>query len=244
MPLTSYKTIIPSSWNKKSYQTFIKKLKSLQDLKYKEFNSKIINTNYEIIGIKVPIISYLIKCINKDNIIDFLNNIEHNYFEETLLEGIAISYIDQYDTFINYLSKFLDSIDNWATCDICICRFNIIKKNKDKFISIINKLIKDKNPYYVRVGVVSILNHYLEDEDYLEYIFKVIEEIENKDYYVEMSIAWLISYLYIYYKDRTIKFLANNKLNSSIQNKAINKIRESNKVSKVDKKDILKYKKN
>ena len=50
-----------------------------------------------------------------------------------------------------------------------------------------------------------------------------------------MSIAWLISMCYIKYKEETIIFFKDNKLNKFTYNKALTKIIESLQVSKEDK---------
>ena len=46
--------MIPDIWNKESYKAFIEYLISIKDSKYKEFHSSIVlNSKYEIIGIRV-----------------------------------------------------------------------------------------------------------------------------------------------------------------------------------------------
>ena len=59
-----------------------------------------------------------------------------------------------------------------------------------------------------------------------------------KEYYVQMSVAWLISICYIKYPSITIKYIMNNKLDDFTHNKAIQKIRESYRVSKEDKEHL------
>ena len=64
-------------------------------------------------------------------------------------------------------------------------------------------------------------------------------EDKNNDYYIMMAKAWLISTCYIKFKDKTIKFLKNTKIDDITYNKAISKICDSLRVSK-DEKSILK----
>ena len=40
------------------------------------------------------------------------------------------------------------------------------------------------------------LNYFLADE-YIDEILQKIDKIKNKDYYVQMAIAWLVSFAYI-----------------------------------------------
>ena len=50
-----------------------------------------------------------------------------------------------------------------------------------------------------------------------------------------MAIAWLISIAYIKNKNATINYLKNNKLDNFTHNKAIQKIRESTRITLEDK---------
>lgn len=92
--------IIPSTWNKTTYKQFVVNLKKQEDLNYKEFTQKIVFTNYEIIGIRVPILREISKKIKKTNIIDFLNVSIPTTHEEIFLRGVIVSYIKDYHTFL------------------------------------------------------------------------------------------------------------------------------------------------
>ena len=58
-----------------------------------------------------------------------------------------------------------------------------------------------------------------------------------------MAIAWALSVIYIKFPVETEEYLKNNSLPTKTLNKAIQKIRESNRVDKTTKKNILSYKK-
>lgn len=81
------------------------------------------------------------------------------------------------------------------------------------------------------------------DTNYLKEIFYICENIISDDYYVKMAQAWLISILFINFRDETLIYLQENNLDSWVQNKGIQKIRESTRVSVEDKRMILNYKK-
>ena len=70
-----------------------KELFKLQDLKYKEFSSKLIPniSKDKIIGVKIPLIRFLAKKIDNDNAIKFLNNLPHNYQEENILHACLMN---------------------------------------------------------------------------------------------------------------------------------------------------------
>ena len=188
----------------------------------------------------MPILRSLAKKIKKTSIETYLDIASPETFEEIFIYGIIISYIKDYNTFSKYFTLYLKYIDNWAISDMVVSSFKIISKNKENFERKIKKLLKSKNEYEVRVAIISLMYYYIEKEK-LPDIFKYLNEITNEGYYVHMAIAWTISEIYIHYKEETITYLKNNNLKKATQNKAIQKIRESNRVSKEEKAAILKY---
>lgn len=230
-------------WNNQNYSEFIEYLYTKKDSdKFIEFSKKLIFTNSKMIGIKVPVLRNIAKEISKTDIYSFLNTVKSNTYEEIILEGLVISYIKDYDTFKKYFSKFIKKIDNWSTCDICISSMKIIIKHKDEFFKDIKKYLKSKDEFIVRVGVILLLDFYIEDT-YIDEIFALIDDINREEYYINMAIAWLISVCFVKQKEKTINYLKNNNLNAFTHNKAIQKIRESRRVTKEEKNVVANLKK-
>ena len=78
--------------------------------------------------------------------------------------------------------------------------------------------------------IVMILDYYIE-EDYLEDNFKIFSEINQKDYYVEMALAWAISVCLIKYYDQTLILLDKYNCSDFVYNKALQKACESYRIS-------------
>lgn len=63
----------PINWNNKNYKSFVEYLISQKDEEYREFHkSLVLNSKYEIIGIRVPDMRKIAKEIAKTNIEEFL----------------------------------------------------------------------------------------------------------------------------------------------------------------------------
>lgn len=122
-----------------------------------------------------------------------------------------------------------------------VSNLKIFRKNKEDGFKEIKKYLKNSNTWINRFGYVLLLNYYIDDK-YIDKIFKLCENYKD-EYYVKMSIAWLISMCYIKYKDKTMEYLNNNELDKWTYNKAIQKIIESNRVSKEEKEILKKMKK-
>ena len=240
MPLTFY-NIVPSKWTEKSYFNFFKDLEKLRDNNYLVFNKKIIDTKYYMIGIRTGDIHLLANLIIKGDYTKFLKMGNDYYYEELLLKGFIIGKL-KYEEFIYYLDTLVDKIDNWAICDLWISSYKIISKNREEFFIKIEEYLKSKNPFVIRFSLVTLLTYYI-DEKYIDRIFKIILSIKNDNYYVKMAIAWLLSILFIKYRDKTIIFISNNKLDPLVEKMFIGKVKDSRRVSLEDKEKISKIKK-
>lgn len=220
-----------------------KELFKLQDLKYKEFHSGLCPNVDKIIGVRVPLLKEMAKKIAKEDYKNFLENIKDEYYEELVLHGLVIGYakITIEETF-KYLEGFVPKINSWAVCDTTCSNLKITKKYMEEMWGFLEQYIKSDKEYEIRFAVVMYLNYFL-TEDYIERILKNIEEIKSKEYYVQMAIAWLISFAYIKQKEKTEKYIIKNNLDVFTQNKAIQKICESYRVSNEDKIKLRKYKK-
>lgn len=228
--------MIPTTWNKETYQEFITYLLSLQDIKYKEFHIGLVqNSKYEIIGIRLPILRQIAKEIT--NCEEFLNITEDKYYEEIMISGLVISHIKDEKIFNKYFKKHIKKIDNWALCDTFCQSIKIIEKYPDKYFKEAIKLSLTKKEFTSRVGLIMLF-HFI-DKKYLDTIFNTINNITIDDYYNNMAIAWLVCEIYTKYKEEATNFLKNNNLNKFTQNKTISKINDSYRVTK-EEKDLLK----
>ena len=55
-----------------SHDEFISLLYSLSDKKYKEFSYNLAKTNYKFIGVRIPVLKQIAKCLSKQNFQMFL----------------------------------------------------------------------------------------------------------------------------------------------------------------------------
>ena len=218
-----------------NYNDFLDELFNLQDIKFKEFNSKIVCSS-DVIGVRTPDLKRIAKTISRSEYKKFFKENRHEYYEEKIVHGLVLGYLKlEFNELKVYINAFLPFIDNWAVCDITAANLKVFKKNKTKDICFeeIKKYIKNDNPWINRFGYILILDYFIEDK-YIDEIFRLCSSYKDH-YYVKMGIAWLISICYIKQKGRTITFLKNNNLDDWTYNKTIQKIIESNRVSNEEK---------
>ena len=221
-------------------------LKEKADIKYKEFHSGLCPNTDNILGIRVPVLRQYAKELLKKYDYEFLlQNTDNKYYEEIMLQGMIIGLSKEKDfgKIEKYIIEFIPKIDNWAVCDVFCAGLKITKKYKKEMWKLIGKYLKSKKEFELRFGIVMILDFYIE-ENYLQEDFKIFENINSKDYYVQMAVAWAISICLIKYYDETILFLKSKKekFDKFTYNKALQKGIESFRLTKEQKETLRKMK--
>ena len=214
----------------------------MSDSKYKSFHSNLCPGISNILGIRVPILrEYAKKIIKKYSFEELINNIDDEYYEEIMLQGmlIGLNSKENFNVIKKYIEDYIPKIDNWAICDTFCAGLKIVNKNKDKMWDFIKQYLDSDKEFYLRFSFVIILDYYIE-EKYLEEIFRIFNNIQSEYYYVKMAIAWTISISLIKYYDKTINYLKNNsKIDKWTYNKSLQKAIESYRITK-SQKELLK----
>lgn len=213
-----------------------KELFAMQDLKYKEFHSKLMpNIDSDlIIGVRTPDLRNFAK--NLTDYEDFLKALPHKYYEENNLHGFLISQIKDFDRVIEELNRFLPYVDNWATCDML--RPKVFKKSTDKLISEILKWLKSDKTYTIRFGIEMLMCYYLDGEFKEEYL-EWVSLVKSEEYYVNMMIAWYFATALAKQWDKTIPYITEKRLSEWVRKKTIQKAKESFRITK-EQKEFLK----
>ena len=95
--------------------------------------------------------------------------------------------------------------------------------------------------YYARVACVVQLSHFV-DSEHLEEGLSLLQQVKHPGYYAKMAAAWALSEWYVKFPQAVGQLLAQQTLEPWVQNKAIQKVRESRRVSKAEKDALLRYK--
>lgn len=214
----------------------------MSDSKYKSFHSNLCPGINNILGIRVPVLrEYAKKLIKKYSFEELINNIDDEYYEEIMLQGmlIGLNSKENFNVIKKYIEDYIPKIDNWAICDTFCAGLKIVNQNKENMWGFIKQYLDSDKEFYLRFAIVIILDYYIE-EKYLEEIFRIFNNIQSEYYYVKMTIAWAISICLIKYYDKTINYLKNNsKIDKWTYNKSLQKAIESYRITK-DQKELLK----
>lgn len=221
-----------------------KHIYELADEKYKEFHSGLCPETKNIVGVRTPVLRAYAKKLNHQyEIEELLESIDNELYEEIMLQGMLIGLIKDIDKVFKYTRKFIPKIDNWAVCDIFCASLKITKKYKKEMWEFIQEYTKSDKEFEIRFSIVMLLDYYI-DKEYLAKDFQIFNQIANDGYYVKMAVAWAISICLIKYYDETIEYLKTAKLDNWTYNKALQKARESYRISDEKKKKLRDMKKN
>ena len=219
-----------------------KRLFALQDLKYKEFHSKLMPTvsKEKIIGVRTPTLRKFAKEINNSDLkAEFLKTLPHKYYEEDNLHSFLIEQIQDYDECIYTLDKFLPYIDNWATCDMMTPE--VLGKHPDKLYLKIQEWINSGHTYTIRFGIVTLIKFFMNDKLDKNHL-TLISAIKSDEYYVNMAISWYIATALVSNWDMVIPYIEEQKFDRWIHNKSIQKAIESYRITPEQKSYLKKLK--
>ena len=206
------------------------RLFELQDLKYKEFQCKLMPTvkPETVIGVRTPDLRKLAREFSKTpEALEFLKILPHTYYEENNLHGFLIETIREYDAAIAAVEAFLPYIDNWATCDLISP--NLFKKHLPELYGKIKIWLKSGHTYTVRFGIGMLLSFYLGDSFRPE-MLKLVAGVRSEEYYINMMIAWYFATALAKQYGATLPYMQDKRLEKWTHNKAIQKAIESYRI--------------
>ena len=219
-----------------------KELFSLQDKKYQKFSGALMPGVTNNIGIRIPALKKMAKALSCSDYQSLLEPADGEYMEETLLRGFIIGMADlSADERLKLIEQFVPQIDNWAVCD-CFCgSLKFAKKHQKAVWDFIQPYLVSDKEYELRFGIVMLMSYFI-DETHLDEVLTLVDRIRHSGYYVKMAAAWAVSVCMAKFPQQTMKYLQSDNLDDFTHNKAIQKCRESFRVSPADKDALLKLK--
>lgn len=209
----------------------VERLFAHQDLGYKAFHAKLMPTIHPdtIIGVRIPVLRQMAKELHKTpEATAFMRQLPHTYYEENNLHAFFIAQIQDFDTCVEALQRFLPYIDNWATCDSLrpVC----FKKHRAELLPWIQRWLASDAPYTVRFGIEMLMTYYLDEYFTPEYP-QWVASIQSGEYYVNMMIAWYFATALAKQWAAVVPYLKVKSLPVWVHNKTIQKAVESYRIT-------------
>ena len=231
-------------YTKSDYNSLLQKLESIADERHQKFHSSLVPNVNNMLGISIPKLRAVAKELIKecDDIESYFSLVGDRYYEELTLNGIVIGNVKcDWNKKLEYIQEFVPKIYDWAVCDTFCSGIKPPKAELADFRQFIESYLNSDKEFEIRFAVVILLQKYITDE-YINSTLTALENIKNDKYYVKMAVAWALSVCYVNFPEFTTELFSKYTLDKWVQNKAIQKCRESLRVSKEQKDELLRFK--
>ena len=206
-------------------------LLALAEEKYRKFSSALTPGTDTMLGVRLPALRKIAKKIAKADWQSYLETARDDSFEETLLQGMVIGYVDvELSERLALIKAYIPKLDNWSTCDSFCTGLKFTKAHKEEVWQFLQPYLQSNEVYEIRFGVVMFITYFVEDL-YLEPMFRNFNAIDCDNYYVKMAVAWAITSCFTAFPEMTMIYLKANDLDDFTYNKALQKITESRLVN-------------
>ena len=220
-----------------NYEQFLAYLNDAADEKYRRFHTKLLkNDEISVLGVTIPKLRKAAKLFKGRE--DELMSFPDEFYEVTFVKLSAVALLP-YDRFIGYVDRCVGLIDNWATCDGFSPK--CISLHRDEFLPYIQKYLAAPREFSQRFAITTLLSYYMEQK-YLDIIFSCCQKADTSMYYVHMGVAWLIAEVLVKFYADGVQFLKSNALTAKTHNKAIQKAKESYRLTSEQKINLNKLK--
>lgn len=218
-------------------------LQRLGDPGYKAFHEGLMPGKEMAWGVRLPDLRALAKRILREGPLEFLQEAGGASYEETMLRGIVIGGLRQpWEEKRPWVENFLPQIDNWAVCDtFCNSLKPRSPQDRREMWDFLKPLYPSGGEYRARFAAVLQLSHFV-DGEHVEEGLSLLGQVRHPGYYAKMAVAWALSVWFVKFPRETEALLSQNTLDPWVQNKAVQKVRESLRVSREDKDRLLRYK--
>ena len=116
-----------------------------------------------------------------------------------------------------------------------------MEKEPEYWFDYLLRFRDSKKEFELRFMIVAMMSHFV-DAEHIDEILRCCGQIRNDGYYTKMGVAWTVQVCYVKFLEKTRQFLENDAMDDFTHNKAIQKIRESYRVSREEKEELNRLK--
>lgn len=205
------------------------------DGRYAAFSASLVPGARRMAGVRLPVLKALAKDITRGDWRAYLSEAMEDTFEETMLQGFVtgmarMPFAEQMERMEAYVHK----INNWSLCDSPTMGFKFVRKHREEVWAFLQPYLYSGEEFPQRFAIVLLLAHFVTD-DFIDRVLEACVSVRPSAFYAMMGMAWLVSVCFVKYPERTRFVLECGSLDDETQNKAIQKIVDSFRVTDEDK---------
>lgn len=218
-------------------------LEKRADEKYRKFSAGLLPGVNSILGVRLPELRKMAKQLARSDWRENLRQLSDDTFEEIMLQGIMIGCVScPAEERLELIREFVPKIDNWSVCDSFCTGLKFVKSEKERVFSFLQPFFVSEKEFEQRFAAVILLDYYI-DEIWLSRTVKALEQINAKQYYAKMAVAWAMAECYLHFPDEVMPVLRQNRLAPEVRQKTLQKIIESRTISQDTREEIRAMKK-
>lgn len=162
------------------------KLSEFADEKYRLFTSRLTNTKYPILGVRIPQLQNLAKQILKGDYNAFLS-LSFTCFEHHLLRGMVIALCKEGEAeHLALFDEYLRYVDDWEGVDLIATRYDC--KTESYFSSLRSRLFSD-GEFSARFALVALLHNFASNPAFTEPILLDVRALTECGYLRKFSLS-------------------------------------------------------
>ena len=184
-------------------------------------------------GVRLPELKKLAAKIAADDHKSFLAENPSDTYELQILQAFVIGFAkDETENSLRYFEDFIPFVNDWSVSDTLCQAFRPAKKHPAETFAMLMKYKDSAEEFRVRIVAVMMLCHFLTDE-YIDKAIAVIDSLDTRSFYASMGTAWAVSVMMAKHPEKCEKYMLSpdNHLDDRTYNKAIQKMKESYRVS-------------
>ena len=215
----------------------VERLEGMADEGYRELSRTVVpGVNAPVLGVRVPRLRALAREILRGDWRGFLEGsrggslLELSMLHAIVLGGARCDFSERQAL----LTAFLPHVDNWDVCDTLCASYKPAAAEREALFDYLVECAASGHTYTKRFGLVMMMSRY-RDEAHLDRVLNVYRRFSHPDYYARMAAAWGLATLYLSRPEDVLSILQSGALDAFTRGKALQKLRESYRVSDEDK---------
>lgn len=223
------------SYTEKDYAALLVRLAAHGDESYRSFNEGLMPGTENTYGVRMPVLRGFAREILRADWRGFLAAAQSGSHEERLLQGLVIAGAKcDVPEKLELLRGFIPQIDNWAVCDMVSGSFKWRPAQLEAVWAFLAPYLQSRQEFEVRFAVVQLMQYFYGD-DWIDRALEAYRSVRHEGYYVTMALGWGLSVFFVKQREKTLPLLEQAVFPPAVHNKAIQKCRESLRVTAEDK---------
>ena len=224
------------SYTEQDRERLLRRLAQLGEPEYLKFNERSAPGIRQGYGVRVPKLRQLAReIIRQEDYRAFLFYPATELFEEKMIRAMVLAGAPlAWEERFPYLRAFVPMVDSWPVCDTLCNDLKSARENRPEVWHFLQPYFASQKEFELRFAAVMLLWHFTVEE-YTVPSLEWLSGMKHEGYYARMGAAWAVAQFFTYQRDLTLPFLEEKRFAPWVQNKAIQKIRESYRVSREDK---------